>query len=128
MRDAALGGLDARLDTVADRSTLHENDGMMTILARDRSGQTQDVSRLRTSRHQLKARRREMMALVNDEMTVVRHQIRYFAATHEALDQREIYDSSRLAAPAANGSNILRIDIEECPETLDPLVLFGVQN
>jgi hypothetical protein len=35
MRDAALGGLDARLDTVADRAALHKDDGMMTILAGD---------------------------------------------------------------------------------------------
>src|ERR1700694_2161026 len=51
----------------------------------DRRGQSKNISRLRPSRHQLKARGREMMALVNDEMTVVRHEVRYFAMTHEAL-------------------------------------------
>jgi len=48
-------------------------------------------------------------------MTVVRYQVRYFASTHEALDQRNINDASRLAASAANDADILRIDIEECP-------------
>ena len=36
-------------------------------------------------------------------------------STHEALDQRNINDASRLAASAANDADILRIDIEECP-------------
>jgi hypothetical protein len=53
-----------------------------------------------------------MVAFVNDKVTVVRHQVRYFATTHEALDQRDIDDAGRLAAPASDDSNGLRVDIE----------------
>ena len=56
-----------------------------------------------------------MVAFVNDKMTIVRQQVGYFAVPHEALDQRNINDASRLAASAANDADILRIDIEECP-------------
>lgn len=55
--DAPLGRLHTRVDPVSDGAALHEDDGMMPILASDRRGQAEDVSRLRASRHQLKARR-----------------------------------------------------------------------
>ena len=56
-----------------------------------------------------------MVALVDDQMTVVRHQVGYFASAHEALDQRYINDASRLAASADDDTDVLRIDIEKCP-------------
>jgi hypothetical protein len=33
MRNAPLSGLHARIDAMTDRTTLHEDDGMMTILS-----------------------------------------------------------------------------------------------
>ena len=62
-----------------------------------------------------------MVAFVNDKMTIVRQQVGYFAVPHEALDQRDINDTRRLAAPAADDAYILRIDIEKCPEAFHPL-------
>jgi hypothetical protein len=62
-----------------------------------------------------------MMAFVHHEMTVIRHKIRYFAMAYETLDDRDIDHTCRFAAPAANDSNVVRIDFEERPETLDPL-------
>ena len=61
------------------------------------------------------------MAFVDDEMAVVRDEVRDLAVTHEALDQRDIDDAGRFAAPATDDSDVLRIDVEECLETLDPL-------
>ena len=54
------------------------------------------------------------MAFIDDQITVIRHQIGYLAPTHKALNQRDIYDARRLAAATANDADILRIDIEEC--------------
>jgi len=88
---------------------------MVTIFAGHRRGKPEDIARFRPVGHEFETRRREMVALVDDQMTVVRYQVRYFASTHEALDQRNINDASRLAASAANDADILRIDIEECP-------------
>ena len=75
MRDASFSGLGARIDTVSNGAALHEDDGMVAVLASDRRGQSENKSRLRAPRHQLKARRREMMAFVNDEMTVIRDKV-----------------------------------------------------
>ena len=54
-----------------------------------------------------------MVAFVNDKMTIVRHQVRYLALPHEALDQRDIDDTGRIAASAPDDADILRIDIEK---------------
>src|SRR5579863_4077669 len=62
-----------------------------------------------------------MVAFVNDKMTIVRHQVGYFAMPHEALDQRDINDTGRLAASAANDADISRINIEKCLEAFHPL-------
>ena len=100
---------------MSNGAALHEDDRMVAIFARHRRGQPEDISRLCPPGHELETRRREMVALVNDKMTVVRHQVGYFASTHEALDQRDINDARRLAASAADDADVLRIDIEECP-------------
>ena len=62
-----------------------------------------------------------MVTLVDNKMTVVRHQVRYFALTHEALDQRDINDAGRLPASATDYADVLRIDIEKSPQPLHPL-------
>jgi hypothetical protein len=109
------GGLGERINAMPNRAALHEDDRMMTIFAGHRRGQSEDIARFRPAGHKLKTRRRKMVALVDDQMTVVRRQIGYFASAHEALDQRDINDASRLAASTANDADVLRIDIEECP-------------
>lgn len=62
-----------------------------------------------------------MVAFVNDKMTIVRHQVGYFPVSHEALDQRDINDTGRLAASAADDAYIFRIYIEKCLEAFHPL-------
>ena len=61
------------------------------------------------------------MTLVDDKMTVVRHQVQYIAVPHEALDQRDINDAGRLPASATDDADVLRIDIEKGPEAFHPL-------
>ena len=63
-----------------------------------------------------------MVAFVNDKMTIVRYQVGYFALPHEALDQRDINNTGRLAASAPDDADILRIEIEKCLEAFHPLV------
>ena len=121
VKDPSTGRLRARVNAMSNRAALHENDRMVAILARHGRGQPEDISRLCPAGHKLKARRRQMVAFVNDKMTIVRHQVGYFALPHEALDQRDINDTGRLAAPAADDADILRIDIEKCLEAFHPL-------
>ncbi len=119
--NAPLGGLHASIDSVSNRAALHKDDGMMPILARDGRGQAEHILRLGASRHQLKARCRKVVALVNDQVAVIGNQIGHLTSTHKALDQRDIYDARRLASAASDDSDFLRIDVEECFETLNPL-------
>src|SRR5437762_1862193 len=97
-----------------NRAALHEDDRMMTVFAGHRRGQSEDIARFHPAGHKLKTRCRKMMALIDDQMAVVRYQVGYFASAHEALDQRDVNDAGRLAASAANGADVLRIDLEEC--------------
>ena len=70
MLDAALGGLRSGIDAVAYRAALHEDDGMVAILARDRRRQTQNVPGLGATGRELEADGRQVMALVDDEVTI----------------------------------------------------------
>ena len=107
--------LGTRIYAMSNGAALHEDDRMVTIFAGHGCGQSEDIARFRPTGHELKTRRRKMMALIDNQMAVVRYHVGYFASTHEALDQRDIDDASRLAASAADDADVLRIDIEECP-------------
>ena len=61
------------------------------------------------------------MALVKHQMTVIGHQIGHLTSAHETLDQRDIDDACWFAPAAADDPDMLRIDIKECLEALNPL-------
>ena len=61
------------------------------------------------------------MAFIDNEMAIIGDQVGYFAMTHKALDQRDIDDTGRLASPAPDNPDELRIDVEEGFEALHPL-------
>jgi len=104
-----------RINAMPNRAALHEDDRMMTIFAGHRRRQPENVARFRPAGYELKTRRRKMMALIDNQMAVVRHHIGYFTSAHEALDQRDINDASRLTTSAADNADVFRIDVEECP-------------
>jgi len=83
MNDPPPGGLGARINAMPNRAALHEDNRMMTIFAGHGRGQSEDVARLRSAGHKLKTRRRKMMALVDNQMTVVRYHVGYFTSVHE---------------------------------------------
>jgi hypothetical protein len=107
--------LGTRINAMPNRAALHEDDRMMTIFAGHRRGQSEDIARFPPADRKLKTRRRKMVALIDNQMTVVRHHVGYLTSAHEALDQRDINDASRLTASGADNTDVLRIDIEECP-------------
>src|SRR6185503_4763302 len=63
-------GLSPGVNPVANRAALHEHDGMMPVLARDRRGQSRDKSRLCPTGHEFKTVRRDVMTLIDDEMPI----------------------------------------------------------
>ena len=86
MAHAALGCLNPRFDPMADRATLHEDDGMMSVLSGNGSGQTHDVPRFRSPSDKLEACRGQVMAFIDDQMAVVGDGIRNFPLADKALD------------------------------------------
>ena len=101
MFEGSPSGLRSRIDAMAYRSTLHEDDRVMTILTRDGSGKSKHVARLRAPSDQLEARCREMVALVDDQMTVFPDNIGDDAFAHQTLDDRDI--DAALGFPSTSG-------------------------
>ncbi len=60
-----------RVHAMANRSALHEDDRMVAILAGNGRRQSQDIPCLGLTHHLLEARRREVMTLVDDHVTVL---------------------------------------------------------
>ena len=103
-------------------AALHEDDWMMTVLARHRRGQPQDESRLRPTDHLLKAVRRQMVAFIDDHLAVLGDAIVHDTLADEALNDRHVEQPGRLVAAAANAADRLGREVEKRRQTLDPLV------
>jgi hypothetical protein len=71
---------------IAHGSALHKDDRMVAILARDGGGEPQHIPRLRPTRDELETYGGEMVALVDDQATVIANEIVDLAVAHEALD------------------------------------------
>src|SRR6478672_9990081 len=65
-----------RIDPVPDRRTMHEDDGMMAILARHCRGQSQHIFCLSRTCYSFEADGRKVMAFVDDEVSVFLHKVR----------------------------------------------------
>jgi hypothetical protein len=63
-----------------------------------------------------------MVTFINNKMTVIRYEIRDFTVSDKALDQRNIDDPGRLPPPAADNSNLFRINVQEGSQPFDPLI------
>ena len=64
---------------------------MVAIFAGHGRREPEDVSGLGVTGDELEAHRRDMMALVYDEMTIVADEIVNLALSDEALDQSDVY-------------------------------------
>ncbi len=105
-----------------DRSALHEDDRMMTILPRDRCGKAQDESRLRPTDDFFKAPRGEMVAFIDDHMAVIGDAIVHDTFANQALNDCHVDHPGRLLSTAANAADRLHRKVEELGQAFDPLV------
>ena len=71
MSEGPLPGLRLRAGPEPDGTALHEDDRMVTVPARDRRGQAEDVFRLGQARDGLEADGGDMVALVDHELAVI---------------------------------------------------------
>ena len=103
-------------------AALHEDDWMMTVLARHRRGQAQDESRLRPTDHLFEAVRRQVVTFIDDHLPVIGDAIVHDIFADEALNDRHIEQPGRLVAAAANAADRLRREVEKRRQPFDPLV------
>mgnify|MGYP000462199835 CR=1 FL=1 len=62
-----------------------------------------------------------MVALVDNQMTVIAHDVIDLAIPNQALDQRHINDPCRFPFPATEDADLLCVDAQEGTQTLYPL-------
>ena len=77
---------------------------------------------LGTTGRELEADSRQMMALVDDEVTIGPDQIRHLALADKTLDERDVDDPGRLAMAAADYADMRWVHGQKCPEAGNPLV------
>ena len=85
--------LGAGIDAIPHRSTLHENDGMVSVLSRYRGGKTHDIAGLGAAGDPFKTLSGEVMTFIEDQLAVVAHEVKHFAFFDETLNQRDIENS-----------------------------------
>jgi len=107
---------------VSHRATLHENNGMVAVLARDGSRQSEDEMRLAPPRHHFETDSGQMVAFVNNYLAVVADKIIDVNLADEALDERNVDNAGWTPFSAADRSDTCPGSIEETREALDPLV------
>ena len=84
------------------RATLHVNDGMVSIFSGWRRRETYHVFGFHLSHHLLEGEGRNVMALIHDDLAVVRDKILYSFFLIQALDDRNIDAAAATCFSAAN--------------------------
>jgi hypothetical protein len=100
---------------------MHKDDRVVPILSRDRRRQSCDKPRFGTARDLFEALRRQVVALVHDEVSIFSNAIIYNSLSDEALDERDVNRPARLAAPAADSPNGRGRNVQKCRQSVDPL-------
>ena len=114
-------GLGLGVHAMTHRSTLHEDNRMVPVLAGHCRGQPQHIPRLRAPRDQFEAKRGQMMTFIHDEMTVASDLVRHLRLAHETLYQCNVYSTRGLTATATDRTHITSVHRQELLEALDPL-------
>jgi hypothetical protein len=122
MAERSLRCLPAGIDAVADRTALHEDDRVVAVLPGDRRREAEDVPGPGLTNDSLEADGRKMVALIDDELAVLSHQIGYDALAYLALNQGDVEQSGRFPLSASDDPNLFRIETEKGSEAGRPLI------
>ena len=109
------------IDAMTDRAALHEDDRVMAILPRHCRGQTQTYRAFAAQRDRFEAHGRKVMALIDNDMSVISDQIRDDAPSKQALHEGDIDDPGRLLLSPMDKPEVSA----GCPrrlESRDPLI------
>ncbi len=115
-------GLLPGFNAVTDGSALHEDDGVVAVLAGDGGGQAGDVSRLGAAGDEFETAGGEVVAFVDDEVAVVGDAVVHGAFANEALDEGDVEGAGEFAASAAQATNGFCGQVEEGGEAFEPLL------
>jgi hypothetical protein len=99
--------------TEPDGTALHENDRVVAVFPRGRSGQSGNVSPSGLSHDLFEAECGNVMALVNDDVPILGDKILHFAFAMETLEQRHIDETGARYLSASNLSDRLSREIQE---------------
>ena len=90
---------------MSHRTALHEDNGMQTIAADRRGGQTEDKFRLGALKNGVKRRGANVMAFVNDDVAVVLHQWIDLVQPRQRLHHRNVDLARRSRLATTDGSD-----------------------
>ena len=111
-----------RVDRMAHRTALHEQDRVVSVAAVRRRAQPDDVAGGSRAHHPLKRKRWDVMALVDQHVAVLPDAVIDLAAAHQALDHRDVESSVESRTSAAERADLRRVESEEACELRDPLI------
>ena len=123
VRERTGGRLCPGIDPMTNRPALHEDDRMVAILAGDGRGQARDEPGLRPADDLLETLSGQVVAFVNDEMSIVSNEVTHDVLSHQALDDRHVQQSGRLLSPAPDPADELWGQSEKRRQSLHPLFL-----
>src|ERR1017187_8808621 len=106
---------------VAHRAALHENNWLMAVLPRGRSGEAGHVARCGAAGDQFKAARRQMMALVHHQVAVFSNTVMHDTFPRQALDECHVNPASETFLAASEPADGLGWQIEESSQAFHPL-------
>src|SRR3989304_7725823 len=94
------------IDSMSNRTTLHENDWMMTVFASHGGRQARNELGLCLPHDLLEAVCGQMVAFVDDQVSVFSHQVIDRSLSHKTLDQRHIEQPRWLLSPSSDTANL----------------------
>jgi hypothetical protein len=114
--------LNLRIDSMPDRSALHEDDGMMPVLSGNCGGQPQDEPGLRASRNLLEAASGQVMTFVDDQVTVAADTVVDEPFTNKTLNDRHVDSACRLVSASTDSADLRPFQVQKRRQPFDPLI------
>jgi hypothetical protein len=114
--------LTLRVHREAHRPDLHSQDRVVPIAAVGRGREAQDVAGTHLTKHTLERNGRNVVALVDDDVSVAGHDVLDTSLPDEALDHRDVQPAVGLPLTAADLPDFLLPEAQEHRQLRDPLV------
>src|ERR1043166_1311621 len=108
--------------TIAHWPALHENDRMVSVFTSNRSRESGDEARFRSSGHLFETGCRQVVALVHNQMAVRNDAIMHNALANQTLNERYVQLGRQRFPTTAKPSDRFGWDVQKGRQTLYPLL------